>query len=402
MEIESAPGSAPSLRVRAPGRVNLIGDHTDYNGLPVLPMAIQKAVSVEFSVRGDGRVIARTDDPSDPPASFRLDRPRLPHPSGDWRNYIHAASLVLEESVDRPPDALLGIDAYVTGDIPLAAGLSSSSALVVAAGMALLRANGVEVDPVLLSERCARAERYVGTQGGGMDQTTSIMGQEGCALRIDFDPIRVRPLPIPESWCFVVAHSGERAEKSGGSQALYNERVEACRSALASVRRALAAGRGPGGSDFARDYRTLVPRVDRELWDWSLGLLQGMERDCFRHTVSEAQRVIEAERMLEQEDAQAFGRLMSASHESLASHYRVSTPRLDALVGAAFGAGALGARLTGAGLGGCVVALALEPHVGAVESALHDQVSEWVEEPVVFRARPSAGATVGPAERVEA
>ena len=402
MEIESAPGATPTLRVRAPGRVNLIGDHTDYNGLPVLPMAIQRAVSVEFSVRDDPQVYVTADDASDPPASFRLDRPRRPHPPGDWRNYLHAASLVLDECVDASPDTLVGIDAHVTGDIPLAAGLSSSSALVVAMALAFVRANRIEVDPLVLSDHCARAERYVGTQGGGMDQTASIMGKEGCALRIDFDPIRVRPLSVPNEWSFVVAHSGERAEKSGGAQALYNQRVEACRRALTSVRAALAASRGAEAAALAADYPTLVPHVDRELWDWALDLLQGLERDCFRHTVSEAQRVIEAERMLEQGDAHAFGRLMSASHESLASHYRVSTPRLDALVGAAFEAGALGARLTGAGLGGCVVALALPPHVERVEAALREQVVEWVPEPVVFRARPSAGATVGPAEGVQA
>ncbi len=382
--------SRPPLVARAPGRVNLIGDHTDYNGLPVFPMAIQKTVSIAFRVRADARCRVASEHREDV-ADFRLDEPRRPHGPGDWRNYVHAGSLVLEElDTDHP----VGIDAEVRSDLPLAAGLSSSSALVVATGLALLKANGAEVDPLELSARFARAERYVGTDGGAMDQTTSMMARSGCALRIDFSPVRVRPVAVPDDWCFLVAHSGEGAEKSGDARALYNAKVDACRRALSTLRDVLERERGPDARRLARDYPTLLPHVDRELWDWALERLIGEEHDCFRHTVSEAQRVVEAERMMAYGDAAAFGRLMSASHESLASYCGVSTMRLDALVSAAYQAGALGARMTGAGLGGCMVALVGPAHAAAVEEALTRQLADWVEEPLVFRAQPSVGARV--------
>ena len=236
----------------APGRVNLIGEHTDYNGLPVLPIAIDRDIRIDFRVAGEPMV--RLDNASTrfAPFDFRLDRPIEAAPQGDWSNYVRAAARgLLDHGIALPR----GVTGRVTGNVPIASGLSSSSALVVAAALALLKANGVEVGAVSglegypavptgpalsrleLAALMARAERFVGLQGGGMDQAACLHGVEGQALRIDFDPLRVTPVVVPEGWRWVVASSLVRAEKSAGAREAYNERARQCREALAVVAR---------------------------------------------------------------------------------------------------------------------------------------------------------------------
>lgn len=354
----------------APGRVNLIGEHTDYNGLPVFPIAIDRDVRIEFTVADDP--VVRLDTPAArfDPFTFQLKRPIEAARQGHWSNYVRAAARgLLKHGVE----LRRGIEGTVTGDIPIASGLSSSSALVVASALALLKANGVEVGqdagpgatlPRLeLAALMARAERFVGLEGGGMDQAACLHGLAGHALRIDFEPLRVTPVAVPEGWRWVVASSLVRAEKSGDAREAYNERARQCREALAGL-----AGWSTDGLPAYRDLMA-VDNLD--------GLLHRARRNLapvlfrrFRHVVMEGRRVALAEAAMRDRDIRNFGELMVGSHDSLRDDYEVSTPELDEIVEVALEAGAAGARLTGAGFGGCAVALCDDTTVGPVMEAL--------------------------------
>ncbi len=369
----------PTHLVRAPGRVNLIGEHTDYNGLPVFPMAIQRAVRMIFRARDDGRVRLANRDSGFEPREFAIAREIAPFPAGDWGNYAKAAAQGLARSIS----VGRGFDAVVIGDIPTAAGLSSSSALVVASALVLLAANELEFDPPELMELCARAEPYVGTQSGGMDQAICLGGRKGHAFVIEFEPLRLRATPIPSDWRFVVANTFVEAKKSGAAQAAYNERVRECREAL----RAFGAPR----------YRDLGERAPLgRILEIAERTLEDPLRRRFRHVVTEAARVEDARAAMLEGDLEAFGRLMDASHASLRDDFEASCPELDALVEVARASGAAGARLTGAGFGGCAVALC---RAGRLESVVEGIRRDFyrgkpVPEGAVLVAEASSGARV--------
>ncbi|MFN0242983.1 MAG: galactokinase [Planctomycetota bacterium] len=341
-------GVRPTHAVRAPGRVNLIGEHVDYNGLPVLPIAIERAVHVMLRVRDDARVQLANVDAAFAPRAFEIADAIPPYAPGDWGNYAKAAAQILRArfGIQR------GFDAAVWSDIPPAAGLSSSSALVVACTLALVQANELDVPRETLAEIAATGERYVGTHSGGMDQAICLGARAGHAALIRFEPLSLEHLRVPADWRFVIAHSGVEAKKSGAAQAAYNTRVRECRDALATL------SRHEGARSWPRTYRGLALRVSiDELADVARTALPDVLLRRFRHVVTENRRVLDARDALLAGDAKRFGELMNASHESLRSDYEVSCPELDALVGRMRERGALGARLTGAGFGGCVVAL---------------------------------------------
>src|SRR5947207_13967082 len=219
------PSPASPVRVaRAPGRVNLIGEHIDYCGLPVLPMALRQSVRIAFQPRSDRTTRLVNREPRFAPSSFAVSESIPPAPPGEWTNYARAAVGALAQ---RFP-GLQGIDALVESDLPIAAGLSSSSALVVAMALALLHANRTMVAPLELMELLGRGERYVGTAGGGMDQAIILGARAGCASRIDFHPLRLTPTTVPADWQFIVAWSLVHAEKSGAARQAYNERTRQC------------------------------------------------------------------------------------------------------------------------------------------------------------------------------
>jgi galactokinase len=342
-------GAAATLEVFAPGRVNLIGEHTDYNDLPVLPMALERGVRVRLRPRDDGRVRLANADARFGRREFELSAALEPGPQGDWGNYAMAAARILaaERGLAR------GFDACVSSDLPAAAGLSSSSALVVACGLALCAANHVAVDTLEMAELMARGERFVGTHSGGMDQAISLAARAGHALRIEFRPLRATPVAVPEGWQFVVAHSLVMADKSGSARQAYNERRAQCEDALRRI---------TGQSELAGEpasYPALLARHGAEKLSWiAQRELAGDALRRFRHQISEATRVEQARAAMLAGDAARFGQLMDESHASLAEDYDVSHAELDALVERARAAGALGARLTGAGFGGCAVLLA--------------------------------------------
>jgi len=377
----------------APGRVNLIGDHTDYNHLPVLPMAIRQSVSVEFTSRGDNRVLLEPAREAGVPADCAIVQHIPEAPQGDWRNYVHAAAQAVASESARLGIEPRGIEGTVSGDVPLAAGLSSSSALVVAVGNALLASSGIDIPARDRMMLFAKAERYVGTRGGGMDQAASIGGRAGHALLIRFDPLQVTPIPMPADWRFLVIATGTTAEKSGDVQAEYNRRVRLCSDALARVQLrerhqwsypALLAELGLEGALQAGRAALVDEAAKPDL----LG--------CFIHTVSEAGRVEQASDAMSRGHATRFGELMTESHISLREDYMVSSPVLEAATAAALDAGAFGARLTGAGFGGSVVALFRAQDVGDAKMEIEGrtQADALLSRARAFVARPSQGARV--------
>ena len=388
-------GTEPTHLSKAPGRVNLIGEHTDYNGLPVFPMALQQEVNVHFRPRNDDQVRFSNGNPEFPPRSFTLS-PEIPREeTGDWGNYLKAPCQALVERLG----PLEGLDALVTSTLPVASGLSSSSALVIAVARALLHTNRVEVPTLELADEMAAAERYTGTQGGGMDQAISLGASDGYASRIEFDPLRLFQTAVPPTWRFIVAHTMNRAEKSGAAQAAYNRRREECGEALGLM----------WESRTTDDPLPRTPTYSEIISSLPLEELLALAGDRlpppllqrFRHIVTETERVYEAQDAMGRGDLLTFGLLMDASHESLRSDYEVSSVELDRLVELARRGGAAGARLTGAGFGGCIVALCDSRHLDEVMAALEEGYYQDREVPgkleeVLFVARPANGASVHP------
>lgn len=324
--------------VAVPGRVNLIGEHIDYHNLPVLPMALGRKIRVAFRPRPDRLIRACSNSHGE--REFEWVEQLQPSASGDWVNYVKAAA----QAIEGRWKLQFGIDAAVVSDLPPAAGLSSSSALLTGFTLALLRANGVQATFEELMDVLPEGEYFVGTRGGGMDHAAVLAGQRGCAILVGFAPLTVSSVPVPEGWVFLIAHSLTTAEKSGEARSRYNNRRTAGSNALRRL----------GFESFGQ----ALERYElQELVEQAAERLEGDEQRCFLHVVTEAHRVHAAVAAMRGGDAQTFGRLLNDSHESLRDWLRVSCPALDSLVEAARAAGALGARLTGGGFGGCAVIL---------------------------------------------
>ncbi len=385
-------GGTATFVVRAPGRVNLLGEHTDYNGLPVLPMAIDRSVLIAGAPRADQLIRLFNTAARFSSRRYELRDTIPPYADGDWGNYSKAAAQGL---IRYCGPLARGADFLIDGNVPSGAGLSSSSALVVANALALLATNAVDLPYVTLAELLPTAERYVGTLSGGMDQATSLLATAGHALRIDFFPLRVRTVPLPAGYSVIVCHSMVPAEKSGAAKQAYNLRVIECRLACRVLERMLGASL-PRSLHTLGDLRALFPHrplldflapLSAELPDRPLRLTEiaaligtsperlrdeyGATGETFallrrvRHVLSEAERVEQAEEVLRAGGALEFAQLMDASHGSCRDDYEISCPELEDLIRIAKEAGAAGARLTGAGFGGCTVNLVAEPHVPA-------------------------------------
>jgi N-acetylgalactosamine kinase len=382
---------------RAPGRVNLIGEHTDYNGYPVLPMAIDRDITALVAPARSSTIEICNTDSTYTARSFALCASIEPFAQGDWGNYVKASlqGLIAEGLL---PTGARGFRAVFDGNVPDSAGLSSSAALVVVSALAALAANNVTVEPLHLAEVLARAERYVGTEGGGMDQAASLLGRAGNALKIDFFPLQIEPVPFPEEYAIVVSNSMVRATKSAGARDHYNRRVVECR--FAAALGAQAASRRLGRKvetsllsdlesrklgmpehvidqlvrDEAGEKPLMMEDLSRKLGDSASNL---RERYCrlrngslfdgpkegmmvwkrYRHVVTEARRVGQARDALKGGAIDLFGQLMFQSHESCRDDYEVSCAELETLVSLARILKATGSRLTGAGFGGCTVSL---------------------------------------------
>ena len=353
--------------VSAPGRVNLIGEHIDYHGLPVLPLALQRRVCVTYRRRADQRITAHS--PKYLPVDFEWTAELEPIEAGSWENYLRAAA----QAVAGKWGTLHGLDATITADLPPAAGLASSSALLVAFTLALLEANDLTATFEELMAILPDGEQFVGTRGGGMDHAAALASKAGCATLVAFAPLAVRHIPVPAGWSFLVAHSMQTAEKSGDRREEYNLRRRAGGAAL--VRLGL------------RSYRDAL-----DFADVLAGKLEGgPERDSFLHTTSEALRVDAAVHAMECGHLDRFGALLLESHASLRDRLRVSTPELDRLVEAAMASGAVGARLTGAGFGGSIVAVCPGGKGTALREGLLDRYYRGGPD-LILDAAPCAGA----------
>jgi galactokinase len=353
---------------RAPGRVNLIGDHTDYNDGFVLPMAIDRTCVVAGDRSETVRVFSlEAREAVELPADGTADVDSVEPP---WGRYVAAVVHELA-TLGRPP---VGIDAVLASDVPIGSGLSSSAALEVACAVALAGTAGWEVDPVVLATACREAEeRATGVPCGIMDQLASSAGRSQMALLIDCRSREIRALPLPTSLAVLVVHSG--VPRAVGATE-YAERRRACERLAEEL--GVAALRDAG---------------EEEVADAPVG----------RHVVTENRRVLEAARALETGDLDRLGHLLVESHESLRDDFRVSTPELDALVEELVRAGALGARLTGAGFGGCVVAACRAAAVHAVAATATSRYRARTGlEPTAFPCRAVAGAGPMPAPRHDA
>jgi galactokinase len=343
-------GPEPQI-VAVPGRVNLIGEHIDYHNLPVLPIAIQRQIVVAGRPRRDRRIKVVSAN-TEGAVEFRWTAQLKPDPPGAWSNYVKAAAQAVQPKwrLER------GIDAALAADLPPAAGLSSSSALLTAVTLALLQANGVSASFEELMEILPEGEYFVGTRGGGMDHAAVLGSRAGSALLIHFAPVRVEAIPIPRDWAFLVAHSLTLAKKSSSLRAEFNARRAAGSAALERLDLPSFAAALPEWRSGA-----LVDRAAR---------LQNDEAGAFTHVMTEAARVYAAAEFLRQGDARSFGSALNESHASLRDLLRVSNDALDELVAAATASGALGARMTGAGFGGCAIVFCMAADRERVRSGL--------------------------------
>ena len=331
--------------MRAPGRVNLIGEHTDYNDGLVLPMAIELGTDVRLVRRHDGvvRTVARRVGETDtrPVADLR------PTSGPAWARYVAGcAEAVRSSGVDLP-----GADLVIDGDLPLGSGLSSSASLEVGVLLAFFAAAGVDVAPVDVALLAQRVEHEViGVRSGIMDQLVVAAARAGSALLIDCRSLEMSPVPMPGGVDVVVFDTGVPRTLAASA---YNRRREECGAAAAALGVAALCDVSP--EQLGAAAASLDPVVARRA----------------RHVVGENARVHDAATALRGGDLAGFGRLMAASHASLRDDYEVSCPELDTVVDLASETpGVIGARMTGAGFGGCAVALVTADQASAAAASV--------------------------------
>ncbi|WP_180898199.1 galactokinase [Martelella soudanensis] len=357
---------------RAPGRVNLIGEHTDYNDGFVMPAALEYEAQAAAACRS-GRLIRIHSLKNGETAEFDLDA-ESPEPRGDWTDYAFGVAVMLEAAGHR----LAGADIVISSTVPVGAGLSSSAALEVVVGYALLSLSGHAVDTVELAKICQKAENeYVGMRCGIMDQFISCNGVSDHALMIDCRSLDRKPVPIDPAARIVVANSMVHHALADGE---YNKRRQSCEEGVRLLRPALgdiAALRDVSFEDL-EENRDFLPDLTY--------------RRC-RHIVTENERVLQAADMLLGGDLAAFGRLMNASHVSMRDDYEISCEEIDILVDIAQAQnGVYGARMTGGGFGGSVVALvesdAVAAFIESVGAAYRDATGHISE---IFACTPQDG-----------
>jgi galactokinase len=367
----------PSMMAVAPGRVNLIGEHTDYNDGFVLPVALERDVRVLFNPRQDRRVRLYAVE-FDAWAEFDLDNLNFTEEQF-WSNYVQGVAWSLQEQ----GVALLGIEGIISGNVPRGSGLSSSAALEVACAKAFLAASD-QLDALTgpqLAKAAQRAENeFVGVNCGIMDQFISTLGAEGHALLIDCRSLAYQLVPFPAGASLVIGNTKASRSLAGSA---YNERRAQCEEGVRLLQQALP------GIQALRD-------VSSEQLEAHKDLLPPLIYQRCHHVVSENERVMATVEALAQNDLQEVGRLMAASHASLRDDYQVSSEALDAMVTAMSSVEeCYGARLTGAGFGGCAVALVAKGSETQVRDAIFDQYSKAMNTwPEVYFSTPSAGAQV--------
>ncbi|WP_039916762.1 galactokinase [Cellvibrio mixtus] len=364
-------GSHPKALVKAPGRVNLIGEHTDYNGGFVLPAAINYHTYIALSPRTDRtlRVVAWNFDNAD--VVIPLTEEQQEDESNNWSNYIRG----VVQQLCRAGFTLAGGDLYIAGDLPSGAGLSSSASLEMAVIRALLSLSGEVIAPTKAALLGQAAEnQFVGCNCGIMDQLISARGQANSALLIDCQDLSARAVTMPGDWEILIVHSGV---KRGLVDSEYNQRRQQCEQAAAHF------------------DQTSLRAVDLgDLLD-AEGILDDLSFRRARHVLTENARTLIAADALAKGDLSTLVKVMGESHISMRDDFNITTPTIDRLVEiiAAAGEGQAGARMTGGGFGGCVVAVApaaVIPRLMAAVSHTYEQETGCV--PTLIPAKASAGA----------
>jgi galactokinase len=367
-------GKEPTVVVRAPGRVNLIGEHTDYNDGFVFPCAIDRDTVVAAGPSADRDIHVIADDFNAAEDIF-TPSPDIMRAPAEWANYVRGMAKML--IMDGVP--LRGARLAIAGDVPLGSGLSSSASLEIAVGRAFTELAGHTLDPTHMAQIAQRAEnKFVGCACGIMDQLIATRGVEGHALLIDCRSLECRPILLPHNIAVIIAHSGVRHAHAGGE---YNDRRAQCERA-------------------AQHYNVAALR------DLSLDVLEthkaGLDDIAYRrarHVVSENARTQMAATALQNNDLKLLGHLMAQSHASMRDDFEITVPAVDRLaeIMAEPLAGEGGARMTGGGFGGCVIAVAPQNYVASVlEAIAHNYRTPNNEAADVFVCRATAGASMLP------
>jgi len=359
-----------SASAYAPGRVELLGNHTDYNRGVVLAAAIDRGITARGSSRKDELITLASDL-----APGRVEVPLAdvrPQPTERWANY----PLGVVQQLQRLGYHIGGFEARISGDVPAGAGLSSSAALEVATAGLLMKLNGLQIAPLEVARLCQRAENeFVGVRSGLLDQATSVFGRADHVVYLDCKTEDVRTIPFPRGFALVIVESGV---KHSLLQSQYNARREECAAAAKTLGVATLREVTPEALERAR--ASLDPLLHRRA----------------THIVGENERVWGAVDAMQSGDAQAIGALMYASHESSRVNFENSAPELDQLVSIAQSiAGVLGSRLTGGGFGGGTVTLVEAERASEVVEQIRNQYAlRTGETPAGFVCRIADGAAV--------
>ncbi|XP_056138160.1 N-acetylgalactosamine kinase [Lampris incognitus] len=428
---EQKYGKSPLFYAYAPGRVNLIGEHIDYCGYSVLPMAIEQNILATVSVNDAGTIQLANTNPHYKDFTVSCADIKIDRDDPQWYYYFLCGVKGIQENFGI--SHLAGMQCVLDGTIPPSSGLSSSSALVCCAGLLTMEANNKSLSKVAIAEICAKCEHYIGTEGGGMDQSISFMAEEGTAKLIEFNPLRAIDVKLPDGAVFVISNCCVEMNKAASSH--FNIRVVECRIAtkmlakarnlewsrlfkLAQVQAELKVSLG--------EMLSLVDEVlhtepySREEICKTLGITP--EELCTdllsantqhvthfklhqraRHVYGEAERVLQFESVCDSEPAesiQLLGDLMNQSHASCRNLYECSCPELDQLVDICLKSGAVGSRLTGAGWGGCAVSMVptekMDSFLQAVRKAFYapDPRKTTMEKQSLFMSKPGGGAAI--------
>ena len=359
---------------RAPGRVNLIGEHTDYNDGFVMPVAIDFSTWVKVSPFEERKLQIYSANFNDE-IEVDLDDPSLA-PRGHWSDYPVGVAVMLDKTSHR----LRGARLQIRGEVPIGSGLSSSAAVEVATACALAANSGLNIEPRELALLCQRAENeFAGARVGIMDQFISLFGQAQKALMLDCRSLEFRLLPLPDNVRLLICNTMVKHELASSA---YNERRAQCEAGVKHL------------AQFLPNVTALRDVTIEELEQFARDLPEVVYRRC-RHVVTENARVLAAANALERGDLNDFGGLMAESHQSLRDDYEVSGKELDLMVDLARKIeGVYGARMTGGGFGGCTVNLVAQEHVEEFRQFVADgyeQVTKLTPQIYVSRASDGAG-----------
>ena len=347
-EFKTAFDCPPLAIMSAPGRVNLIGEHTDYNGGAVLPAALERRIQVAIARNVSDTVVIKSTRFDD-----KIERPIGDPKRGDWTDYAMGALSKASELGWFAGGAFL----YIESDVPDGAGVSSSAALITAILRAVAKISNITTSAVDIAKHARSVENdYIGMPCGIMDQMAVGLADYGRALALDTLDLSFEVVDIPEDWVFAVIHSGVRRELADGR---YKKRFEECQAA----------------ADALQTAHLCRPTEAQKV---AVSELPENLRKRAQHVISEHERTVAATVALKTQDAHTFGRLMIESHRSYSEDFEASTPVIDALVTDAIAQGAVGARLTGGGFGGCIVVLFQAQNADAqIQSLLDKHPKTW-------------------------